>query len=170
MDQTIKIVSHSGLTRGTETGLTRLLQNRHGPDPSCSHTTRPHFRQLFTSLCLLPWQSQWWRPESNNCLIQHTAIAHDTRHGLFQGPQLRLTFCGRLSGQPRHSSVVKQVNCRGYPAKCFILASRREWQVTCHLVPFRWTSMRFDPCSPKISRRIVQWLSTYTAVNDLVRS
>jgi hypothetical protein len=40
--------------------------------------------------------------------------------------ELDLTFCGRLSGQPRHSSVVKQVDCRGYPAKCFILASRRE--------------------------------------------
>jgi hypothetical protein len=39
-----------------------------------------------------------------------------------------LTFCGRLSGQPRHSSVVKQVDCRGSPAKCLILASRREWQ------------------------------------------
>jgi len=46
-----------------ETILTILLQKRQGPEPSCSHTMRPHFRQLFTSLCLLAWQSQGWRPE-----------------------------------------------------------------------------------------------------------
>jgi hypothetical protein len=36
------------------------------------------------------------------------------------------TFCGRLSGQPRHLSVVKQVVCRGSPAMCFILALWRK--------------------------------------------
>jgi len=45
-----------------ETILTILLQKRQGPEPSCSHTMRPHLRQLFTSLCLLAWQSQGWRP------------------------------------------------------------------------------------------------------------
>jgi hypothetical protein len=47
----------------TESSLTGLLQKRHGPEPSCSHTIRPQWRQLFTNLCLLAWQSQGWRPE-----------------------------------------------------------------------------------------------------------
>jgi len=29
---------------------TRSPQNKHGPDPSCSHTTRPQLRQLLISL------------------------------------------------------------------------------------------------------------------------
>lgn len=38
--------------------LTRLPQKRHGPDPSCSHTIRPHLTQLEISLCLVAWHSQ----------------------------------------------------------------------------------------------------------------
>jgi hypothetical protein len=59
--------------------------------------------------------------------IKHVLNISDTNMAAKKYLRL-LTFCGRLSGQPRHSSVVKQVDCRGSPAKCFILASRREWQ------------------------------------------
>lgn len=38
--------------------LTRLPQKRHGPDPSCSHTIRPHLTQLEISLCFVAWHSQ----------------------------------------------------------------------------------------------------------------
>lgn len=48
-----------------------VLQVRHGPDPSCSHIMRPHFKQLFISACSLAWQSQGWRPTKYNLSCQN---------------------------------------------------------------------------------------------------
>jgi hypothetical protein len=109
--------------------------------------------KLFLNLCFLESEgikgSQIRRPlsymEAGEDHMQNLPICH-----IFL-----LTFCGRLSGQPRHSSVVKQVDCRGSPPSVS-----------------SWPHGENDSSlpSPKISQRIVQWLSTYTAVNDLVRS
>lgn len=43
---------------------TRFPQNRHGPEPSCSHTMRPQLRQLLMSLCFWARHSQECRPGS----------------------------------------------------------------------------------------------------------
>ncbi len=44
-------------------GLTKLPQKKHGPDPSWSHTIRPHLTQLPTSLCFDAWHSHELRPK-----------------------------------------------------------------------------------------------------------
>jgi len=41
---------------------TKERQKKHGPEPSCSQTTRPQLRQLLIRLCLDAWQSHWCRP------------------------------------------------------------------------------------------------------------
>lgn len=48
--------------------FTRVLQNKQGPDPSWSHTIRPHERQLLISLCLDASQSHLCLPKIQNLI------------------------------------------------------------------------------------------------------
>jgi hypothetical protein len=41
---------------------TRFPQKKQGPDPSCSHTIRPHLIQLPINLCFDAWHSHEFRP------------------------------------------------------------------------------------------------------------
>lgn len=59
--------------------LTRLPQKRHGPDPSCSHTIRPHLTQLEISLCFVAWHSQECLPVGKKiftCMYNKSYLLH----------------------------------------------------------------------------------------------